>query len=184
MAASTVALLLVSSGFVAYELITYRQTMTEDLSTLASIVGDRSWAALTFEDKADAEETLGALRAKPHITAAALYNKEGKLFALYRPGKGRSGAVPAAVQLDGTQFGKDHLTLFRAIRFKGERIGTLYIESDLKEMRERFEQYARIVLLITLASSLVTYLLSMLLQRIISRPIFHLAEKAREVSLE
>src|SRR6266705_2506922 len=152
MAASTVALLLVSSGFVAYELITYRQTMTEDLSTLASIVGDRSWAALTFEDKADAEETLGALRAKPHITAAALYNKEGKLFALYRPGKSRS-AVPAAVQLDGTQFGKDHLTLFRAIRFKHERIGTLYIESDLKEMRGRFEQYARIVLLITLASS-------------------------------
>ena len=72
MAASTVALVLVSSGFVAYELITYRQTMTEDLSALAGIVGDRSTAALQFDDRADAEETLGALRQRNHITAAAL----------------------------------------------------------------------------------------------------------------
>src|SRR5947207_3913935 len=113
MAASTVALLLVSSGFVAYELFTYRQTMTEDLATLAGIVGDRSTAALAFEDKSDAEETLGALRARNHITAAALYDKKGHLFAQYRPRPARSGQFPRSPNFDETKFGDDRLTIFR-----------------------------------------------------------------------
>ena len=41
MVASTVTLALVSGGFVAYELFTYRQSMTRDLITLAEIIGDR-----------------------------------------------------------------------------------------------------------------------------------------------
>ena len=87
MAASTVALLLVSAGFVTYELITYRQIMMRDLATLAEIIGDRSTAALTFDDKADAKENLKALSAKKHIVAAALY-KHGRLFAGLRVGVG------------------------------------------------------------------------------------------------
>ena len=61
MIAGTVALLLASAGFVAYELITYPKVMTDDLSTLAAIIGDRSTAALAFDNKSDAEETLGRL---------------------------------------------------------------------------------------------------------------------------
>ena len=45
MAASTVALLLVSAGFVTYELVTFRRTMAHDLSTLAEIIGNQSTAA-------------------------------------------------------------------------------------------------------------------------------------------
>jgi hypothetical protein len=57
--------------------------MTGDLSTLAAIIGDRSTAALIFDNKSDAEETLGALVAKRHIRAAGLYGKDGRLFAQY-----------------------------------------------------------------------------------------------------
>src|SRR5262245_35238378 len=94
MAASTVALLLVSSGFVTYELVTYRQTMTRDLSTLAGIIGDRSTAALSFDSKADADETLGALSRRKHISAAALY-KGDRVFASYPPGTAGARLVPA-----------------------------------------------------------------------------------------
>jgi hypothetical protein len=54
----------------------------------------------------------------------------------------------------------------------------------LEEFHERFERYAAIILLFMLASSVVTYFLSSVLQRFISRPIFHLAETARTVSVE
>src|SRR5262245_2345316 len=63
MAASTVAILLVSAGFVTYELFTYRQGMIRNLSTLADILGNRSTAALSFDNREDAEEDLSALRA-------------------------------------------------------------------------------------------------------------------------
>ena len=49
---------------------------------------------------------------------------------------------------------------------------------------DRLERYAGIIVLFMLASSLVTYLLSSLLQRIISRPILELAATARTVSAD
>ena len=51
MATSTVAILLVSAGFVSYELFTYRQGMIRNLSTLADILGNRSTAALSFDNR-------------------------------------------------------------------------------------------------------------------------------------
>ena len=181
MAASTVALLLVSGGFVAYELITYQKAMRRDLSTLAEIIGNESASALAFEDKDRAEEILGALSAKKHITAAALY-KDGHLFAHYPAAQTAPGLFPSRPERSGTRFERDHLVLFDEILAKGDPTGTLYLKSDLQEMYERFKRYAIIVLLIMLASMVVTYFLSAFLQRIISRPVFHLAETVKAVS--
>ncbi len=183
MVASTVALLLVSGGFVTYELITYRQAVTHDLSTLAGIIGDRSNAALTFDDKTDAEETLTALRGKQHITAAALY-KSGRLFAHYPTNEASMGIFPKWPERPNARFENDHLLLFHEIRVKGEPIGTLYLETDLKEMHDRFKRYGLMVLGILLASLLVTYFLSAVLQRIISRPLSQLAQTVKTVSAE
>ena len=52
------------------------------LSTLADIIGNRSTAALTFENQEDADEDLNCLAASKEITAAGLYKGE-RLFAHY-----------------------------------------------------------------------------------------------------
>ena len=81
MVASTVALLLVSGGFVTYELITRRQTMMHDLSTLAEVIGNESAPAVAFDDDTDRARKSWARSRQPHIVAAALY-KDGHLFAI------------------------------------------------------------------------------------------------------
>src|SRR5437868_10258602 len=101
MTASTVALLLAFCGFIACELFTYRQALSHDLSTLAEIIGNRSSAALIFEEKSDAEETLNALSAKRHITAAALYTKDGKLLARYPHISAAAAALPRHPEKEG-----------------------------------------------------------------------------------
>ena len=182
MIASTVALLLVSAGFVTYELVTFRQTMTRDLSTLAEIIGNQSTAALTYGDKDVAKEILAALRAKKHIVAAALYDKDGQLLASYSGGTGPAVSFPARPEQDALRFENSALVLFRAIRLDGDFVGTVFLKSDLQEIHERFVRYAVMILLFMLASWVVTLFLSARLQRIISRPIFHLAEAAKTVS--
>ncbi len=182
MIATTFALLLVSAGFVAYELITYPKAMMRDLTTLADIIGDRSTAALTYDRPDDAEETLAALEKKGHITAAAIYNPQGRLFAQYPKEPTQPGLIPSIPEPAGSRFEAEHMVLFHDIRYKGEVMGTLFLKSDLQEKRARFKQYANIIVLITVASLVGTYFLSSLLQRIISRPISHLAETARDVS--
>lgn len=182
MVASTVALLLVSGGFVAYELITYPKTMVRDLTTLADALGSHCAAALRFDNREAAEGTLAALEKKGHITAAGLYDQSGKLFAQYPKDPVQPGLIPAIAEPVQSRFEADHLVLFHPITLDGEVVGTLFLKSDLQEKHARFQQYANIIVLITLASLIVTYFLSFLLQRIISRPISHLAETARDVS--
>jgi len=184
MVTSGAALLLVAAGFVTYELLTRRQNMTRDLSTLAEVLGNESTGALSFEETNRMTEILSALRAKKQIVAAAFYNHAGHLLARYQPESASPQIFPASPESSGTRFESDHLLLFHEIRFKNDKVGTLYLKSDLQELHQRLKRYATIVLLILLASSTVTYFLSRVLQRVISRPIYHLAETAKAVSKE
>jgi signal transduction histidine kinase/CheY-like chemotaxis protein/uncharacterized membrane protein affecting hemolysin expression len=183
MIASSAAVLLVAAGFVTYEMVTRRQNLTRDLSTLAEVIGNESTAALEFGAEDRAKEILSALRAKKNIVTAGLYDHEGRLLARY-PDLSTRDMFPALPEGKGHRFEADHLVVFHEIQLKGNRAGTLYLKSDLQELNDRLERYALIVLLILLASSTVTYFLSAFLQRIISRPIFHLAETARAVSTQ
>ncbi len=187
MVASTVALLLVAAGFVAYDLDTFRKKMVNDLSTLAEIIGDRSEAALSFKDQAVAQDMLHALVYQKHIVAAALYDAGGKLFARY-PQNARVTSFPdppesaAAPQFGHDRLGRSGLMLFHKIYAGPDLVGTLYLESDLQAQNELLAHYAGIVLLLISVSWLLTLMLSGGLQRVISRPIFDLAETARTVS--
>lgn len=187
MIASTVALLLVAAGFVAYDLATFRKKMVNDLSTLAEIIGDRSEAALSFRDQAVAQDMLHALVYQKHIAAAALYEASGKLFAQY-PTNTTAASFPdppvsgAAPQFGHDRLGRDGLMLFHKIYAGPDFVGTLYLESDLQAQKELLARYAEIVLLLISVSWLLTLILSGGLQRVISRPIFHLAETAKTVS--
>ncbi len=179
--ASTVALLLVSAGFIIYELSTYRQMLRRDLSTLAEVIGNQSTAALSYDDAEAAEEILAALRAKKHITAAALY-KQGQLLAQYPQQVLAPGLVPAWPEPEGARFERDQFVLSHQVVLRGEPLGTVYLRSDLQEIHDRLKRSGVMVGLFLLASVVVTYGLSSRLQRIISRPIFHLAATARAVS--
>ena len=80
---SGIMLLVTCSSFFVYEFYTFRQTTIQKLSTLGEIISTNSTAALAFQDPESAQEILAALKAEPHIVAACLYDKNGKLFTYY-----------------------------------------------------------------------------------------------------
>src|SRR5438874_7612251 len=80
------ALLLTRSVFFSYEFLTFRRATLQQLSTVGEVIAANSTAALAFDNQDDAKEILSALKAESHITAAALYDKTGKLFATYPAG--------------------------------------------------------------------------------------------------
>src|SRR5882672_6171735 len=80
---SGLVLLLTSAAFVTYQLVAFRQTTLKNLSTLGRVIAANSTASLAFANEADATEILSALRAEPHVVAAALYDKDGRVFARY-----------------------------------------------------------------------------------------------------
>jgi len=181
---SLVALLLASVSFMAYDFVISRRAMVRDLTTLAEMIGNNSTAALAFNDQDSANETLAALRAKPQIVSACIYNRDGSPFASYSPG-GQSGSLaPPDPRADGSQFTTDRLTLFREIKLDGDLVGTVYLESDLEELHTRLRRYITILGIIIAASLCVSLVLSSRLQRVISGPILELAKIAKAVSIE
>jgi signal transduction histidine kinase len=180
---SGVVLVLTCATFVTYEFATFRQTSLRQLATLGEIIGTNSTAALAFDNQSDATEILGALKAERHIVAAALYDKQGTLFGRY-PAEAPTNLFPAGPSADGYRFESGSLVGFApVVQVKGsQRLGTLYLKSDMEAMYQRFRLYGGIAILVMAGSSLVAYALSRKLQQQISRPILALAETAQAVS--
>lgn len=179
---SAAVLLLTCATFFAYEFQTFRQTTVRQLSVLGKIIAANSTAALAFDSREDAIEILAALRAERHITAAILYNKEGKIFAIY-PENFSGDTSRIDTELKNYRFIDSHLEGFEPIIQGNLRLGTLYLKSDLKAMDERFRLYGIIVIMVIGISSLLAYFLSKFLQKSISRPILGLAETAKAISV-
>ncbi|HLY62423.1 MAG TPA: response regulator [Terriglobia bacterium] len=182
---TTGAALLVSCvAFLAYDLVSFRSGMKNGLTTLADLMGSNSAAALTFNDPTAAREILLGLKAQPHIVSACIYSADGSVFTVYRRGGGLQDFSPPVVQPPGIEFKGSRLIVFRGITLEGQKIGTVYLESDLLEMSSRVYRYLAIVALILTTSLFLAFLLASKLQRVISDPILQLAGTARIVSLE
>src|ERR1700728_112686 len=81
MLTSSAALVLAGFGIVISNSMLFREYLKRDLSALARIIADNSTAALAFDDPVSAAETLGALRAKPHVVNACIYRANGTMLA-------------------------------------------------------------------------------------------------------
>src|SRR5437660_8000325 len=83
MVTSCLALFLSSSGFIAYEAATFRLNTAQRLQLLADVLGANSTAALAFGDQESAHTLLKSLSSLRHVEAAAIYDKNGRVFARY-----------------------------------------------------------------------------------------------------
>ena len=182
MLTSSIALVLACIAFSVYELQSYRDATTSELATMAQMIGANSIAALTFEDKRVAEDTLSALSVDNRVIAASIYTKDGAIFARYARGDAAGQYVPLVPRPPGTYYEQGHLLLFRTISLRREPLGTIYVRSDLKDLDRRLKRYLSIAGMVWLASFLVALLISSRLQGIVSGPILELADTARRVS--
>ena len=179
---SGLVLLLTSAALVGYQYWSFRQTMRNTLAVRGRILATNSTASLAFANDADATELLSALRADPHIVAAALYDKSGHLFAAYPAGL-PGDALPAALGPDGYRFERGYLLGYQPVaEAGGQRLGTLYLASDLEAVYDTFRLFGVIAVAVMAVSLLAAYLLSRALQGTIAQPVLMLAETAKAVS--
>jgi PAS domain S-box-containing protein len=179
---SGLVLLLTSAAFIGYQYLSFRQTTRSSLSTLGRIIAANSTASLAFANEADASEILSALKAEPHIVGAALYDRNGRLFAKYPAGVS-SKALPTSPTSDGYRFEHGHLIGFQPVaEATNQRLGTLYLDSDLQALSKTLRLSGGIAAAVMAVSLLPAYLLSTALQGMISQPILTLAETASAVS--
>ncbi len=183
MSISVITLILASGAIIINDVSRFRDEMSEDLTVLAQIIGTNSAAAIAFDNSADAEEILSALSSQNHIRAARIYTSDGALFAEY----GTEAVRHAPESYFGGskfQFKRNRLDLFHEIILDDQKVGTVYIQSDLKELNSALTQYLVIIAVVLTLSILAAFFLTALLQKVISRPILDLAQTVEIVSNE
>jgi len=176
------ALLSAAAGFIVWEWTAFRRTMVQNLSTQAEMLAENCKAALAFQDAKDAEKTLSALHVKPSVVFGCVYTKDGKLFATYYRDFAETKVHPSKFMENGYSFGEGYLTVFRPIVLDGATTGTVCLRSDLKPMYAMLKRNTCIIIAVLLFASLVAYLMSTKLQKVISSPILRLADVAKVVS--
>jgi signal transduction histidine kinase/DNA-binding response OmpR family regulator len=186
MSTSAAAVLLACAVFAFYDVYTFRKRLVSDLGATSDGLAINVTPALDFGDQRFAEDILEGLRARPNVVGAVIEQEDGKELARYSRSAGdRTMDRPATLKAGESRFMGERLHLLRDIANpQGKRIGAIYLCSDMSELRDRLRNFAGIVSVVMAGSLLVAFLLSSRLQKLVSRPVLHLAEIEARVSRE
>ncbi len=183
MVTTCVALVLAGIVLLGFESYSFYHTRVETLQAVAGIVSSNTSAAIIFHDPDSAKEILGSLSAKQSITAASLYASDGSVIAVYIRDRNDQFQAPPVAE-DGYAYSRRRIRMFHSIRYNGETIGTLYLESDISELYDRLGQYVAVLCAVFLIALLAASIISARLQEAITRPIRELAWTAKMISVE
>ncbi len=193
-------ILFISTLFMINEAVTFRRGALHNIRALAGVTAINSSAALSFEDPHTARELLQAMRAAPHIVAAAIYTAAGERFAVYSPdpevrlprhinpdrllGEKRQYAVLSAPDNREWMLIPEFLDAVQAVMLNSKRIGVVFIRSDMKWIFRRMKLFIAIGSLVMAGLIALSYFISARLQRIVSVPIEVLAKTMQRVTRE
>jgi signal transduction histidine kinase len=179
------ALILACTGFVAYDLSSFRDSIVRNLSIQSQVAGSNSVSALLFDDRSSAERTLAAFKLAPNIVSACIYKADGTVFTSYQRDAG--APIPANPSILPGQdehywFSRQNVMLVHTITFQGQPTGFVFIQSDLQTLRARLTRYVAIAAIMLMISLLAAFVVSRLSRKSVAEPIVSLAEVARHVS--
>ncbi len=173
------AVLVAGIAMLTRDLTVYRQSWATDIANQASVVALAIAPALEFNDHATAEQYLGALRARPRILIAALYDEHGVLYASYvRQGEPPPPARPP--HISGVHISGERVDLAQPVGRDTEALGTLYLKARY-EIASRVYTYLGIFGLVMVLSLVIAYALSKQLQKGITEPLESISVVAREI---
>ena len=196
---SFIVVLISTVALVGTKIFSFQDSLVENLTTLAQVIGQNSQAALTFNDQESAQQTLSALQAEPSIRLAQIISKNGTAFAEYKDETfferspelntnfDKAWLQSFSQETQGLETQRHHfylkyLDLWQPIALDGEVIGAVYVRADLKDLYDSLKRYILIAGLVLLSAFVVAFILSAFFQKLISGPILHLVETTKKLS--
>ena len=152
-----------------------------EIETSTELLASNIAASLFFDSKSEALATLSTLRFKTHIEAAALYTKDGEMFAHYHrsdidhrheklPRPDDCGTFSSCTAVEGD------------VHIDGEKIGSVLVVSSKKPVFSAILNSAMTALLAIILSTALAIKLALGFLRRVSVPVEDLAKVADEVS--
>ena len=168
--------------FVVLDIYRFNAELKTEFMGLVEVVGRNSTAALEFNDKGVGKETINSLSNNPKVLAAYIYDSNDNIFASLEKESNNFSLQELKKDTKSNLLGDNYRSFQRPILLDGKTIGTIFIVSDLNQIRTSIKRYIAIVILVLAINLLIIYLLSVHFQKLISMPISHLAGIVGKVS--
>ncbi len=181
MAVSGIAVLLTALIITLFGIYHLQETMKEELYLSAAVVGDRNAAALIFNNPERAQDNLAVFEDRLSVQKVCLY-RDGIEFARFARTSEKTSSECPLIEHNVAAVRDGNLIAFRDINVQGDLAGHIYIESDLSEIQNYIKRQFGTTLIVMVGMWLFSYILSLILQQSISRPILHLADTASNVT--
>lgn len=175
-----VALIVTGTVFLIYDLRNYREMWVNELVTQGDILSRATAPALEFDDPKSANVYLALIEARPQITAAAIYNARGKLFAQYQSRDAQVTALPALPEAEGVRVNGSEIVVFRRIAENNEILGTVYLRAQL-QFNKQLAGVLVILAAVMLVSVFAAFIKLRWLRNMVIQPIVAVTEIARQV---
>lgn len=163
------------------EVLRSRDALGTEMAALAQLIGERSIAALIFQDEKTADENLHAVSGLSQIGSACLFNSQGKIFSSYTHSP-TSTECSVLFPLDQRHVNFENGIMLTQLPVMGNDglIGTIQLTSTPTPYRARlWAQVFSLILALCGALGLAA-LLALRLQGYITRPL----NAVREVALK
>jgi signal transduction histidine kinase len=179
--ASATALFAASVVLLIFQLQEVRSGLLRRLGSVADLIAYSSAAAVDFNDAEAARMMLTSFKTRPEVKFVGIV-VNGRIFALYA--RDRRVAVPDEFLhiRNGHRLTDRDVTVFRPVLAEGRPLGTLFIQSSLRDVDRTFWRFAVVTGIVAIPALLVAVLISQWPQRLIARPILNLAALAAVVS--
>lgn len=177
---SVLSLLIAAVILVILTISDVKEKNRKDLLAMASLIANRSTAALSFDDADVAKENLQALNDLAVVETACLYDRFQHVLAVLHDSDRQ--ACPKKTENAMSSFQRLELNIYQPVVLEDEVIGWLYMKANLsKPLRQQLE-YISLVLLVMLGSALGAFVLVAPLLGRVTRPIADLAGVAHKIS--
>ncbi len=188
-----ISLLVAGTAMILYSWGSHKENAISHLNVLSTVLGDRSKAALVFDDRALISENLKSLTFEPGVLLACIYSYDSLSGELALAGqyqsqlnqKQKCPLKPLTSIADTSDYNHDqfdNIYVHRAIIFETEKLGEIVIHSDQYLISQEVLLDALIILLIISLGITVAYMLIRNLERYISAPIQQLNKTVTRIS--
>ena len=177
---SAVTLLLTITLVTFYYIQQTRDSLVEEMITVTKVIANNTKTAVGFNDHIDAQEVLQELQSNAAVDAVIIYDVFEEVFVQYA----RNEQINIQIKYDQQgeyQFKGNHLYISQKIEDETGKLGEVHLQANLAKLNQQLFNALQVIVVIFVVSLLISYLLSLRLQKNISTPILKLAKVTRDI---
>jgi len=145
------------TAFFLYDMHSARTRKVADLEATAKLIGTNATTALVFDDGLWGAKVLEALRIRNDMRRGILFRADDSALASYPPRDVRSAAMPGRGNRNGVEWKKDYIAIDVPVTYGAKEVGSIYLEADLKDLRDRQHRFEQVTVLVAGCSLLLCW---------------------------